>query len=183
MGKHFATIPDNLKNFIAVQKIFFVATAGDEGRVNLSPKGMDSLRVIGSSRIVWLNLTGSGNETAAHVRENGRMTLMWCAFDGPPMILRIYGSARVVHTRDTEWNELIGHLNPLPGARQIFDLTVDLVQTSCGFAVPRYDYGGDRDQLIKWAHTKGEDGIHRYWEDNNQTSLDGNPTHILKETD
>ena len=107
------------------------------------------------------------------------MTLMWCAFDGPPMILRVYGAARVVHTRDNEWNGLIEHLNPLPGARQIFDLTVDLVQTSCGFAVPLYDYNGDRDQLIKWAHTKGEDGIHRYWEDNNQTSLDGKPTHIL----
>ena len=179
MGKRYASIPDDLKGFISRQKLFFVGTAGPAGRVNVSPKGMDSLRVLDANRILWLNLTGSGNETAAHIQENGRMTLMWCAFDGPPMILRVYGAARVVHTRDNEWNGLIEHLNPLPGARQIFDLTVDLVQTSCGFAVPLYDYNGDRAQLIKWAHTKGEDGIHRYWEDNNQTSLDGKPTHIL----
>lgn len=179
MGKRYTAIPENLRDFIAAQKIFFVATAGAQGRVNMSPKGMDSLRVLGDNRIVWLNLTGSGNETAAHVLENGRMTLMWCAFDGPPMILRIYGTAQAVHPRDEDWDELAGQLNLLPGARQIFDVSVDLVQTSCGFAVPLYDFTGERDQLIKWADTKGDAGIRLYWEDNNQTSLDGKPTHIF----
>lgn len=179
MGKRYPTIPDNIQDFIRRQKIFFVGTAGAEGRVNVSPKGMDSLRVLDANRVLWLNVTGSGNETSAHVQENGRMTLMWCAFDGPPMILRIYGTARVIHTRDAAWNDVSAHLPALPGARQIFDLSVDLVQTSCGFAVPLYDYTGDRDQLIKWADTKGEAGVRQYWQDNNQTSLDGMPTHIL----
>ncbi len=179
MGKQYKFITDELKNFISRQRLFFVGTAGAEGKVNVSPKGMDSLRVTGDNRILWINLTGSGNETAAHVQENGRMTLMWCSFDGPPMILRIYGAARVVHPRDAAWTELMARLNPLPGARQIFDLSVDLVQTSCGFAVPLFEYAGDRDQLVKWADTKGEDGVRRYWEDHNQTSLDGKPTRIL----
>ena len=180
MGKQHTAITGDIAAFISRQKMFIVGTAGSEGRINVSPKGMDSLRVLGPDRIVWLNLTGSGNETATHVQENGRMTLMWCAFDGPPMILRCYGQARAIHVDDPEWGDLIAELNPLPGARQIFDVSVDLVQTSCGFGVPLFDFEGQRDQLTKWAQVKGDKGVRAYWEKNNQTSLDGKPTNILK---
>ena len=125
MGQRYAEISDKLKQFIAEQKIFFVGTATADSKVNVSPKGMDSLRVTDKNRVVWLNVTGSGNETAAHVQENPRMTLMFAAFEGNPMILRLYGTARVVHQNDPEWQHLIELFDPIPGARQIFDLTVE----------------------------------------------------------
>jgi|GEM_PF-26674 len=179
MGKQYTDIPEELKLFIESQRIFFVGTAAD-GRVNLSPKGMDSLRILDENRVIWLNVTGSGNETAAHVQENPRMTLMFAAFEGSPMILRLFGKAKVIHRNDREWPELYSHFKPLPGARQIFDLAVDLVQTSCGMAVPTFEYAGDRELLNDWARKKGEAGIRQYWEDRNQVSLDGKPTHIVK---
>lgn len=126
MAKQYAHITPKFAEFIARQKLFFVATAAADGRVNVSPKGLDSLRLLDERRVLWLNVTGSGNETAAHVLENSRMTLMFCAFEGNPLILRLYGRARVIHPRDPEWQTLLDHLPPLPGARQIFDLTVDL---------------------------------------------------------
>lgn len=180
MGQCYTEISDKLTEFIGRQNIFFVGTAPADGRINVSPKGMDSLRVLSPQRVIWLNMTGSGNETSAHVQENGRMTLMFCAFDGPPQILRLYGHAKVIHPQDAEWEELMTMLIPLPGARQIFDFNVDLVQTSCGFAVPLYDFNAERDQLIKWADRKGEKGIRQYWQDNNQISLDGRSTRILE---
>ncbi len=180
MARRFPSISDKLRQFIEAQKIFFVATAAADGRINLSPKGMDSLRVLGPNRVVWLNLTGSGNETAAHLRESPRMTIMFAAFDGEPMILRLYGTARAIHHGDAEWQELAGHFPPLPGARQIIDLNVDLVQTSCGMGVPLFDYRGDRALLGQWAQKKGDDGIRRYWAEKNQVSLDGRPTGILE---
>ncbi len=180
MAKRYDAIPEKMISFIQAQKLFFVATAAPEGRVNLSPKGMDSLRVMGPQRVIWLNVTGSGNETAAHVRESPRMTLMFAAFEGNPMILRLYGEARVVHTYDPEWEALYAHFNPLPGARQIFDLNVDLVQTSCGMAVPFFDYAGERDQLREWTLKRGEQGIRDYWVEKNQESLDGKATGIFK---
>ena len=179
MGQRYSELSDKLTTFIEAQKIFFVGTATSDGRVNVSPKGMDSLRVINKNRVVWLNVTGSGNETAAHVQENPRMTLMFCAFEGDPLILRLYGKARVVHRKDTEWQQLFSQFPPLPGARQIFDLTVDLVQTSCGMGVPFYDYAGERGQLINWAEKKGQDGVKAYWKEKNQLSIDGKPTHIV----
>lgn len=179
MAKKFSGISDQLAEFIKDQKIFFVATAASDGRVNMSPKGMDSLVVLGANRVIWLNVTGSGNETAAHIQENARMTIMFTAFTGDPMILRLYGNAKAVHRNDAEWNELYPHFKPLPGARQIFDLSVDLVQTSCGMSVPFYDYVADRDQLLAWSEKKGEEGIKQYWQDRNQTSLDGKATHIM----
>ena len=179
MGQRYNELSDKLKTFIGKQKIFFVATAGAEGRVNLSPKGMDSLRVLDDKRVVWLNVTGSGNETAAHVLENGRMTLMFCSYEGNPMILRIFGQAKVVHSYDDEWAELIAHFPALPGARQVFDLAVEIVQTSCGMSVPFYDYVGEREQLNTWAEKKGEEGIQEYWREKNQWSLDGKPTQVL----
>jgi len=183
MGQRFKAISEKLQSFIKEQKMFFVATAGAEGRVNVSPKGMDSLRVMGPNRVLWLNVTGSGNETAAHVQENRRMTLMFAAFEGSPMILRLYGEAQVVHPRDAQWELLYPLFTPLPGARQIFDLDVDLVQTSCGMAVPFYDFVGEREQLKAWARKKGDAGIEQYWEEKNRHSLDGKPTHILGHED
>lgn len=180
MGAKNTEISDKLLQFIDAQKLFFVATAVADGRVNLSPKGMDSLRVMGRSRVIWLNVTGSGNETAAHVQENPRMTLMFTAFEGDPLILRLYGHAKVIHMKDPEWQELYEWFDPLPGARQIFDLSIDLVQESCGMAVPFFDYAGEREQLKDWAVEKGNEGIRQYWQDKNQLSLDGKPTNILK---
>ncbi|HEY7883374.1 MAG TPA: pyridoxamine 5'-phosphate oxidase family protein, partial [Cellvibrionaceae bacterium] len=165
--------------FIAAQKLFFVGTATDDSRVNISPKGMDSLRVLGPNRVIWLNVTGSGNETAAHVAINPRMTLMFAAFEGSPLILRLYGQAQAIHKNDAQWQTLAAHFELIPGARQIFDMHVDLVQSSCGMAVPFFDYLGDRELLINWAVKQGEEGIKSYWERKNQASIDGLATHIL----
>lgn len=178
MGQRYSEISDKLKQFIEDQKIFFVGTATADSRVNISPKGMDSLRVLGKNRVVWLNVTGSGNETSAHIQETPRMTIMFAAFEGNPMILRLYGNANVIHKNDSEWNELFSLFNPIPGARQLFDLTVDLVQTSCGMAVPFFDYVEEREQLKNWASKKGDAGIKEYWLEKNQISLDGKPTQI-----
>ena len=176
MAKLYKQISSKLQEFIEDQKIFFVATATADSRINLSPKGMDSLRVLNPNRVAWLNVTGSGNETAAHVQENPRMTLMFTAFEDNPLILRIYGTARAIHKGDPEWLQLFPLFTPLPGARQIFDLSIDLVQTSCGMAVPIYDYVGEREQLNAWAEKKGEEGVEAYWKETNHTSLDGKPT-------
>jgi len=178
MGHRYAEISDKQKQFIEDQKLFFVGTATADSRVNISPKGMDTLRVLGKNRVVWLNVTGSGNETSAHVQENPRMTIMFAAFTGKPKILRLYGNAKVIHKNDPEWNELRTLFNPIPGARQIFDLTVDLVQRSCGMAVPYFDYIEEREQLNQWFSKKGDSGVKDYWLEKNQVSLDGKPTHI-----
>ncbi len=179
MAQFFDSLSDKQVAFIEAQKIFFVATATAEGRINLSPKGMDALRVLGPRRVAWLNLTGSGNETAAHVQHAPRMTVMLCAFDGSPMIMRLFGRARAVHRGDADWPALIERFPPLPGARQVFELSIEQVQTSCGFAVPLYDYRGDRDTLVRWAESKGEDGVRRYWAEKNQVSIDGIETGIV----
>jgi hypothetical protein len=141
---------------------------------------MDTLRVLSSHRVVWLNLTGSGNETSAHIQHDPRMTIMFCSFDGAPLILRLYGQARVFHHNDAEWESLFSLFEPIPGARQIFDLDVDIVQTSCGFGVPYHSYTGERDELNDWAIRKGEDGLRKYWEDKNQFSIDHIPTNIAE---
>jgi hypothetical protein len=180
MGQMFRELSEKHIRFIAEQKIFFVGTATADSRVNISPKGMDSLRVIGNSRVAWLNVTGSGNETSAHVQQDPRMTIMFCSFEGDPLILRLYGSAKVVHRNDPEWDGLFSMFEPLPGARQIFDLSIDLVQTSCGMAVPCYEYAGERNLLIGWAIRKGDEGLERYWEEKNRTSIDGLPSHIVE---
>lgn len=180
MGQRFNELSEKHIRFIAEQKIFFVGTATADSRVNISPKGMDSLRVLGNSRIAWLNVTGSGNETSAHVQQGSRMTVMFCAFDGKPLILRIYGSAKVIHKNDSEWNDLFPLFKPLPGARQIFDIAISLVQTSCGMAVPYFSYVSDRELLSDWAAEKGDEDLKRYWEEENQVSIDGIPTNIVE---
>jgi len=182
MGQRYPELTDKHIEFIAQQKLFFVGTATADSRVNVSPKGMDSFRVLNGRRVVWLNLTGSGNETSAHVQQSPRMTLMFCAFEGAPLILRLYGTAKVIHRNDPEWDELYALFKPIPGARQLFDVTLDLVQTSCGMAVPNYAYAGDRELLSEWAVRKGDDGIRRYWEEKNQVSIDGIPTCILEKS-
>ena len=172
-------ISDQLKKFIAEQKVFFVATATADSTINLSPKGMDSLRVLDDTHVVWLNVTGSGNETSAHVQENPRMTLMFTAFEGDPLIVRLYGKAEVIHNNDPEWNDYISLFPPIPGARQLFKLSIELVQTSCGMSIPLMDYQGERELLNNWATKRGEDGIKEYWIENNQESIDGIVTNIV----
>lgn len=180
MGQRHTELSEKLTAFICRQHVFFVGTADRDGHINVSPKGMDSLRVLDSSRIVWLNLTGSGNETAAHLQSSARITLMFCAFEGDPLILRVYGQGRVIHPRDADWNELVDLFPALPGARQIIDVDIDLVQTSCGFGVPLLDFKSERGMLNVWAEKKGEAGIRQYWQDKNRLSLDGKPTGIEK---
>lgn len=181
MGKKLDSITSELQEFIGKQKIFFVGTAADEGRVNVSPKGTDSFRVIDQNKIVWLNLTGSGNETAAHLLLNTRMTVMFCAFEGKPMILRLYGQAKIYHKRDPEFQQYIGLFPENKGSRQIIEMEVDLVQTSCGFAVPFMDFKEERETLNSWSTKQGMEGIERYWEEKNTRSLDGFETKILGE--
>ncbi|MDR7091832.1 pyridoxamine 5'-phosphate oxidase family protein [Cellvibrio fibrivorans] len=182
MGKRYSEMTADIQEFIARQKLFFVGTATEDSRVNISPKGMDSLRVLDSNRVIWLNVTGSGNETAAHLQTHPRMTIMFAAFEGAPMILRLYGNARAIHHGDLEWNQLYSNFAVTPGARQIFDLQVDLVQTSCGMAVPFFDYVTEREQLTNWAINKGQEGIKAYWKEKNQLSLDGKATGIVEKT-
>lgn len=179
MAEQFDALSTELIEWIGQQHVFFVATAARDGRINLSPKGQDSLRVVNGRELVWLNLTGSGNETAAHLRDSNRMTLMWCAFEGLPRILRVYGTSDTVHPRDAEWDDCARIVAPTLGARQYFRVHVDLVQTSCGYAVPRMDYVEDRQVLAQWSEKRGEQGIRDYWRDRNQRSIDGLPTGIL----
>lgn len=179
MGKRYTQLNAEHKAFIAKQHMFFVATAEAQGRINLSPKGLDSLRLLDDTSAVWLNLTGSGNETAAHLRTSPRMTLMFCAFSGEPMILRLYGSARMIQAGDAQWRDYIARFDDLPGARQLILVNIDLVQTSCGFGVPQYEYLGQRMQLLEWAAHKGEAGVREYQRKNNVISLDGKPTGII----
>lgn len=178
MGQQFPEISAETKAFIEKQKLFFVASADVDGRVNVSPKGADSLRVLDGNRVVWMNLTGSGNETAAHILAANRITIMFCSFDEKPMILRLYGTARVVHSFDAQWSELTDLFPPSVGARQIFDVSVDMVQTSCGFQVPYFEYQGERDMLHKWSEKRGREGVEQYWKDRNLRSIDGKPTGI-----
>ena len=170
-------LTDKHRAFIATQRMFFVATApGQGGRINLSPKGLDTFRVLDARTVAYLDLTGSGNETSAHLEDNGRITLMLCAFDGAPLILRIYGTGRVIRPADPGWSQWAAYFEALPGARQIMVVAVESVQTSCGYAVPEYAYQGDRKALLNWAEKKGEEGLEAYRQANNTQSIDGLPT-------
>lgn len=178
MAKQFPQIEDSHREFIERQKIFFVASAAPTGRVNVSPKGMDALRVLGPNRVAYLDLTGSGNETSAHVEacDDHRLTIMFCAFEGAPVIMRLYGRG-TIHRRGTkEYEALLPHFTATPGARQIVRLDIDMLQTSCGYAVPFFDYREDRPNLVRWAENKGEDGLEQYRREKNSMSLDGFPT-------
>lgn len=179
MARFYDRLTPDLRAFIARQHLFFVASAAAGTRVNCSPKGMDTFRVLADDRVAYLDLTGSGNETSAHLLADGRLTVMFCSFDAKPLILRLYGRGSVVRPRDAAWADLIGHFTPTAGQRQIVVLKVESVQTSCGFAVPRYDLVEERQVLVSWAETKGEAGVREYWAAKNQTSIDGLATGLL----
>lgn len=180
MGKQFSELDDKHIDFISKQKIYFVSTAAETGTVNLSPKGGDSLRVIDTNTIAWLNYTGSGNESAAHILLNPRMTVMWCAFEGAPLILRAYGNARAIHQADEKWDKYSQLFPKSVGTRQIFIVDITTVQSSCGMSVPNFSYVAERDDLAKWSNKQGKEGIEKYWEKKNQQSIDGFDTEILK---
>lgn len=175
MGRQVKQLNSRLIRFIQNQKIFFVATAMEEGRVNLSPKGLDSLRVVDKRSVLWLNLTGSGNETAIHLQNTNRITLMFCAFEGDPMILRLYGRARS-HKKGTEfWQKNISLFPSIAGSRQLVDVDIEKVQISCGMGVPLMEFKEERQSLIDWAEKQGEKGLEKYWKRKNSKSIDGHP--------
>lgn len=178
MAKQYDHISQRIQKFISKQKIFFVATGTDKSRINLSPKGMDSFRVLNEKKVLWLNLTGSGNETAAHLDVDGRITIMFCAFEGAPMILRLYGKGEVINPNHALWGEYLNLFPKLAGTRQIIDITIEMVQTSCGMSIPYFDFKEERRQLEDWAIEKGEGGIKDYWKEKNEKSIDGIPTKI-----
>jgi hypothetical protein len=185
MGKQFSSIEPAHREFIERQHIFFNASACAEGRVNLSPRDVAALRILDPNRVVYLDRTGSGNETAAHLLADGRLTLMFCAFEGSPMILRLYGRGRIIARRSSEYDTLLAahyeNAEP-PGARQMVLLSVELVQTSCGMNVPFYNYVGERDQLTRWAEVKGEAALEEYRLRKNSRSIDGFPTGLFEES-
>jgi hypothetical protein len=174
---HPAITPE-LAAFICAQRIFFVATAplAAAGRVNLSPKGLDTFRILAPDRVAYLDLTGSGNETSAHVAENGRITFMFCAFDGKPLILRLYGRGRVILPDAADWPEIAAQFPPHAGARQAILADITRVQTSCGFGLPLLEYRGERDALPRWAQSKGEPALDEYRRKHNARTIDGQPT-------
>jgi hypothetical protein len=178
MAKVFDHITPDLQQFIAQQHLFFVATAplSPTGHVNLSPKGFDSFRILSPNRVAYLDLTGSGNETSAHLQENGRITFMFCAFQEPPCILRLYGQGMVVLPGDSDWESLYALFPAIPGTRQIILADIDRVQTSCGLGVPLYEPVNQRQALAQWADKKGATGLRQYWEQKNVVSVDGQLT-------
>jgi hypothetical protein len=178
MGQSHDALDDRIRGFIEAQQMFFVATAplDPAGLLNLSPKGLDTLRVLGPRALAYLDFVGSGSETIAHLRQNGRVVLMWCAFAGPPNIVRVHGRGRVIEPQDPEYpglRELFA--STAPGVRSIIHIDVERVADTCGFGVPLYQYTGQRSQLAKWAEHKGDEGLVEYQRDKNRQSLDGLP--------
>jgi len=178
MARLHDAIIDELSAFIHAQPLFFVASAplDPHGHVNMSPKGLECFHILGPRQVAYLDLTRSGNETSAHLAENGRITLMFWAFAGPPRILRLYGEGRVILPSSPEWDALASHFPSYVGMRQIIVADITRVQTSCGFGVPLMDYVAQRDTAIRWAEAKGEDGIAAYQREKNVVSMDGLPT-------
>ena len=184
MAKTIPCIDASCRDFIARQKIFFAASAAPGAHVNVSPRGTDAFAVIDDLTAAYLDKTGSGNETAAHLKADGRLTLMFCAFDGPPNILRLYGRGEVLRRGGDAYRAILASafvgVEP-PGARQIVVLHVDRVQTSCGYGAPLFDYRGERPSLDNWARSKGEDGLEAYRREKNAVSIDGLPTGLLEQ--
>jgi hypothetical protein len=179
MAKQFEALNPDHRDFIQRQSIFFVSSATAGSRVNISPREISALRIVDDHSVIYLDRTGSGNETAAHMLADGRLTIMFCAFTGPPQIMRLYGTGTSVGWENAEFEDLIsqyyGGSKPL-GTRQIMRLKFDLVQTSCGYGVPLFEYKGDRNAIENWHENKGPDGIQSYWEQKNLSSIDGLPT-------
>ena len=175
MGKVHDQLTENLRKFIGRQHVFFVGTAPDEreGHLNISPKGLDTFRIIGPKSVAYLDLIGSGIETVAHLRQNGRITILFCAFEGRPLILRLQGRGRVVEPVDPEWAALIAEFPDYPGVRSVIVVDVERIADSCGFAVPLYDYRGERPQLTDYATRKGPAAMEKYKRQQNKVSIDG----------
>jgi Pyridoxamine 5'-phosphate oxidase len=178
MAKFYSQLDSQLCEFIEQQQLFFTATVPISGRINLSPKGIDSFRCLDFHRVAYLDLTGSGNETAAHLHQNGRMTMMFCSFTDKPLILRLYGQGEVVSPDTPQWHDLIDRFVDIPGKRQLIVLNLESVQTSCGYGVPIYELQQERSTLTDWAIKKGTEGVQAYQLQNNLTSIDGLPTHL-----
>jgi hypothetical protein len=180
MGKFQDSIQPHHKEFAEKQHIFFVSTAplSADGHINLSPKGLDCFRILSENEVAYMDLISSGNETSAHTLENGRITIMFCSFEGSPNILRFYGKGRTVLPSDEDWEKYASNFNIYPSTRQIIVAKIDLVQTSCGFGVPLFDYVGERQIHFDWAETKGKDGLQEYMNEKNMISLDGLPTNL-----
>lgn len=181
MAKQFDTLSDDHRAFITRQHIFFTASATDTSRINVTPREIGALRIIDNNTVIYLDRTGSGNETAAHMLADGRMTIMFCAVAGPPQIMRLYGRGEAINHRTPEFDTLIAeHYNTTPlGTRQIMRLRFDLVQTSCGYGVPLFEHQGERASLENWHTNKSEDEIKDYWSEKNLTSMDGLKTGLL----
>ncbi|APO49069.1 pyridoxamine 5'-phosphate oxidase family protein [Bradyrhizobium diazoefficiens] len=184
MGRQFTGIEPEHRAFIERQKIFFVASAPPKGRINVSPKGLSSFRVLGESDVAYLDCTGSGSETRAHLSasEDKRLTIMFCAFDGPPMILRLYGEGRSLMRGTPEYSDLVSEFEDIAGVRQIVRLSVDLVQTSCGMGVPLFDYKQERGSLIRYWTAQGVSNLRKYWGLKNMKSIDGLPTGFVPDS-
>ncbi len=182
MGEQYDQITPSLQSFIQAQPVFFVATAplSEHGHINLSPKGYDTFRILSPHQVAYLDFTGSGNETSAHLTENGRSTVMFCAFQGAPKSLRLYGKGETVLPRAERWEELLAQVPSYPGIRQIILASIDRVHTSCGYGVPLMELQKDRDTLARWATSKGEEGLVDYRDANNSKSLDGFPTPLAQ---
>ena len=185
MGKLYECITPAHTAFIERQHIFFVASAplSANGRINLSPKGLDCFRVLSENKVAYMDLISSGNETSAHTLENGRITIMFCSFEGSPNILRLYGKGFTVLPATEEWKVYAPYFTLYPSTRQIIVAGIDMVQTSCGFGVPLYDYTGERDIHFEWAAKKGEEGLREYVLEKNMKSLDGLPTDLGLKTE
>jgi len=177
VAKVFKTLEKPLTEFISAQRLFFVATAplARGGHVNLSPKGLDSFRIVDPTTVAYLDFTGSGIETVSHVRENGRIVVMFCALEGPPKILRLHGRAEVIEPDDPRFGDLVTRFPPSPGARAIILIALERIADSCGYGVPRYRYEGERSQLPAWAQRQGTKGLDEYRAKNNRMSIDGVP--------
>ena len=183
MAKQFTCIEPHHRDFIVRQRIFFTASAATQGRVNVSPKDAAALRILSANSVAYLDQTGSGNETAAHLLANGRLTIMFCAFAGAPLSLRLYGQGKIFPRSSFEYRDLLASAfenEERPGSRQIVVLAIDLVQTSCGYGVPLFEYVDERRTLTRWAEAKGEAGIEEYRRSKNVLSIDGYPTGILE---
>lgn len=180
MGKFSKHISKANRDFISKQQMYFVATAplSKEGRVNLSPKGLDSFRVLSDTQVGYMDLVSSGNETSAHTLENGRITIMFCSFGEKPLILRLYGQGRTVLRDHKKWHQYASHFEIFPSTRQIIIADIDLIQASCGFGVPMFDFKGHRDIHFDWAKGKGEEGLNEYIKKKNLVSLDGLTTDL-----
>lgn len=177
MAKTFPEIDERLRAFIDDQHVFFVASAptGPGGHVNCSPKGLNTFEILGPTRVAYLDFVGSGAETIAHVRQNGRVVIMFCAFEGPPRIVRLHGRGEIVEPGDAEFEPLLARFESKPGTRAIVCVDLARISDSCGYGVPLLEFKSERPQMIEWAERKKEAGLVTYQREHNASSLDGLP--------